>query len=199
MARRWKNWLVVPALVLPVLALATVRATAFATRKSRVERGAYLVASIGCGGCHTPKKMTAKGPVSDESRFLAGHPEGSALPPPPTLPDGPWHATWSWDLTAWSGPWGVSYSMNLTPDENTGLGSWSEDTFVQAIRTGRHMGVSRPILPPMPWGSLRKLTDEDLRSIYAYLRTIPPVKNRVPEPLPPPAEMSQQAPDHAGE
>ncbi len=93
----------------------------------------------------------------------------------------------SWDTTAWAGPWGVSYSANLTPDENTGIGSWSEETFVGALRTGRHMGVSRPILPPMPWGAFRNLIDEDLRSIYAYLRTVPPVRNRVPEPLPPPA------------
>ncbi|HSD27027.1 MAG TPA: hypothetical protein VLL75_06955 [Vicinamibacteria bacterium] len=92
----------------------------------------------------------------------------------------------SWDTTAWAGPWGVSYAANLTPDENTGIGSWSEDTFVGALRTGRHMGVSRPILPPMPWEAFRNLTDEDLRSIYAYLKTVPPVRNRVPEPLPPP-------------
>jgi hypothetical protein len=94
----------------------------------------------------------------------------------------------AWDTTAWAGPWGVSYSANLTPDENTGIGSWSEQTFVGALRTGRHMGVSRPILPPMPWGAFRNFSDEDLRSIYAYLKTVPPVKNRVPEPLPPPVE-----------
>jgi hypothetical protein len=82
----------------------------------------------------------------------------------------------------------VSYSANLTPDANTGIGSWSEDTFVRALRTGRHMGVSRPILPPMPWGSFRNLTDQDLRSIYAYLRTVRPVRNRVPDPLPPAGE-----------
>ena len=83
---------------------------------------------------------------------------------------------------------GGGYSANLTPDENTGIGSWSEETFVRALRTGRHMGVSRPILPPMPWGAFRNFSDEDLRSIYAYLKTVPPVKNRVPEPLPPPVE-----------
>ena len=80
----------------------------------------------------------------------------------------------------------ANHSANLTPDENTGIGSWSEETFVRALRTGRHMGVSRPILPPMPWGSFRNLDDEDLRSIYAYLRTVPPVHNRVPEPIPAP-------------
>jgi mono/diheme cytochrome c family protein len=153
---------------------------------SRVARGRYLVNAIGCGHCHSPKVMGSNGPVEDHSRFLSGHPEGSALPEAPK-PAGPWIATAAWDLTAWSGPWGVSYAVNLTPDENTGIGSWSETTFVQALRTGKHMGVSRPILPPMPWDSFRKFSDEDLGSIYAYLRTIPPVHNRVPDPIDPPA------------
>ena len=122
------------------------------------------------------------------TRFLAGHAENAELPPPPQLPVGPWMAMANADFTAWSGPWGVSYAINLTPDENTGIGSWSEDTFVKAVKTGRHMGVSRPILPPMPWTAFRNLTDEDLRSIFAYLRTIPPVHNRVPEPVAPRAE-----------
>ena len=146
-----------------------------------VARGRYLADSIGCDDCHTPKKLGAKGPELDMTRRFSGHPEGSKLPTPPALPTGPWVATASWDLTAWSGPWGVSYAFNLTPDENTGIGSWSEETFVQAIRTGRHMGVSRPILPPMPWNVYRNLSDDDLRALYAYLRTVTPVKNRVPE------------------
>lgn len=150
----------------------------------RVARGKYLVHSIGCADCHTPKKMGPQGPAPDASRFLSGHPEGSKLPPPPAA-QGPWIASATWDLTAWSGPWGISYAINLTPDENTGIGSWSEETFAKALRTGRHMGVSRPILPPMPWENFRNLSDEDLRAVYAYLRTIPPVKNRVPEPTPP--------------
>ena len=152
---------------------------------SRAERGRYLVATIGCADCHASKVPGPDGPEPDMTRFLAGHPENAALPAPPQLPAGPWLALASEDLTAWSGPWGISYAMNLTPDENTGIGSWSEDTFVKTLRTGRHMGVSRPILPPMPWNVYRNLTDEDLRSIFAYLRTIPPVHNRVPEPVAP--------------
>jgi hypothetical protein len=178
-------WLAL-AVAVPAAALGLGRATPFATPNGRVQRGKYLVSAMGCGGCHTPKTMGPAGPRSDESRFLAGHPEGAALGPPPRLDPGPWVAVSSWDTTAWAGPWGVSYSANLTPDENTGLGSWSEDTFVGSLRTGRHMGVSRPILPPMPWGAFRNLTDDDLRAIYAYLTTVPPVHNRVPEPLPPP-------------
>ncbi len=148
-----------------------------------VSRGRYLVGAIGCEDCHTPKRMGPNGPELDAARRLSGHPEGSALSAPPALEIGPWIATGAWDLTAWSGPWGVSYAFNLTPDENTGIGSWSEETFVQAIRTGRHMGVSRPILPPMPWQFYRNLSDEDLKAVYAYLRTLPPIHNRVPQPI----------------
>lgn len=153
-----------------------------AASMDRVARGRYLATSIACDDCHTPKIMGPNGPELDLSRRFSGHREGSVLPPPPA-PSGPWIATASAELTAWSGPWGVSYAFNLTPDENTGIGSWSEETFVQAIRTGRHMGVARPILPPMPWNVYRNLSDEDLKSIYAYLRTVPPIHNRVPQPI----------------
>src|SRR5690606_20685583 len=120
------------------------------------------------------------------TRLLSGHPAGGELPPAPGA-DGPWIASATWDFTAWTGPWGVSFTANLTPDENTGIGICTEDMFIRAIRTGRHMGQSRPILPPMPWPMYRNLPDEDLGAIVAYLRTLPPVSNRVPEPIPPPA------------
>ena len=150
---------------------------------ARVERGRYLVNVLACMDCHAPKKMGPQGPEPDPALGLSGHRENAALPPPPRLPSGPWMVTTTGELTAWSGPWGVSYAFNLTPDENTGIGSWSEETFMQAIRTGRHMGVARPILPPMPWQVYRNLSDEDLRSVFAYLKSQPPVKNRVPEPV----------------
>jgi mono/diheme cytochrome c family protein len=172
------------ALALPAAAFGVARATPFATASGRVERGRYLVTAMACASCHTPKTMTPTGPRADPARFLAGHPEGASLGAPPA-PTGSWVTASSWDSTAFAGPWGVSYSANLTPDENTGIGSWSEETFVQALRSGRHMGASRPILPPMPWGAFRNLDDDDLRSIYAYLRTVPAVRNRIPEPLPP--------------
>jgi hypothetical protein len=175
------------AIALPAAAFGLGRAAPWVTASGRIQRGEYLVAAMGCSSCHTPKAMGPGGPKSDASRFLSGHREGSVLGPPPKLEAGPWVSVGSSDTTAWAGPWGISYAANLTPDENTGIGSWSEQTFVSALRTGRHMGVSRPILPPMPWGSFRNLNDEDLRSIYAYLRTVAPVHNRVPEPLLPPA------------
>ncbi len=155
---------------------------------SQIERGRYIVSFAGCDDCHTPKKMGPHGPEMDFSRRLSGHPEGSGLPPAPGLPEGPWLAVAAWDLTAWSGPWGTSYAVNLTPDVNTGLGIWTEEMFVGAIRTGRHMGQSRPILPPMPWEVIRNMNDEDLKAVYAFLQSLPPIHNRVPEPLPPPGQ-----------
>jgi hypothetical protein len=88
--------------------------------------------------------------------------------------------------TAFAGPWGVSFSANLTPDPETGLGAWTGEIFIQAIRTGRHEGKGRPILPPMPAPMIRNMTDEDLLSIFAYLQSLKPVRNRVPQPIDPP-------------
>ena len=146
----------------------------------RVERGRYLVSTHGCNDCHTPWKAGANGPEPDMSRMLSGHPETLAMPSAPK-PEGPWLWSAAATNTAFAGPWGVSYAANLTPDQNTGLGIWSEDIFMRAIRTGKHYGVSRPIAPPMPWQAFRNLDDEDLRAMYAYLRTIPPVENHVPD------------------
>ena len=91
------------------------------------------------------------------------------------------------DLTAYVGSWGINYSANITPDSTTGIGAWSEHNFITAIRTGRHAGqdAGREILPPMPWRKFAKMTDEDLKSIYAYLRTVPPIHNQVPTRTPP--------------
>jgi mono/diheme cytochrome c family protein len=180
--------LLVGLLVAAVLfgALAPRRMADRSDNVARVERGRYLVSTIGCADCHAPKVMGPNGPEPDMTRYLSGHPESQVMPEPPNFPPGaPWMASIGDGLTAWSGPWGVSYTANLTPDVNTGIGIWTEDMFLKAIRTGRHMGVSRPILPPMPWQFFRNLTDEDLKAIFTYLRTIPPVHNRVPDPVPP--------------
>ena len=163
-----------------IIGCATGSSSRQAKETSRVQRGQYLVAILGCNDCHTPMKPGPNGPEPDMTRMLSGHPEDQKLPPPPTLQSGPW-AVVCVPLTAWSGPWGISYAPNLTPDENTGLGIWTEEMFVSAIRTGRHFGKSRPILPPMPWQDYARMTDEDLKAIYAYLKTIQPVVNHVPE------------------
>ncbi len=149
---------------------------------SPVERGKYLVSTAACNDCHTPTKMGPNGPEPDMSRMLSGHPENVKITQPPKLAS-PWMAAASETFTAWSGPWGISYTANLTPDQNTGLGIWTEDMFIKAIREGKHMGTSRPILPPMPWPVYRNFTDEDLKAIFAYLRTIPPIVNHVPDPV----------------
>ena len=98
----------------------------------------------------------------------------------------PWVAATTATLTAWSGPWGVSFSANLTPDPDTGvLRDFTEEQFVRTLRTGRHQGQGREMLPPMPWPWIGKMTDDDLKAIFAYLRQIPAVKNKVPDPIPP--------------
>ena len=144
-----------------------------------VERGRYLAIVGACGDCHTPFKMGANGPEPDMSRMLSGHPETMSVTSAPALaPPFLWAGTAT--NTAFAGPWGISFAMNLTPDVDTGLGSWNEEMFVKALRTGKHMGVSRPINPPMPWPAYRNATDDDLKAIYAYLRTIKPIVNHVP-------------------
>jgi mono/diheme cytochrome c family protein len=156
-----------------------------AAAADKIERGRYLVTTSGCNDCHTPFKMGPAGPEPDMSRMLSGHPQGMELPPAPTLPAGPWMVTVAATNTAWSGPWGVSYTANLTPDPETGLGKWTLRDFMATLRTGRHMGRGRPVLPPMPIQMYKHFTDQDMDAIFSYLRTIPAVNNRVPEPLPP--------------
>ena len=150
-----------------------------------VARGKYLVNTSGCHDCHTPFKMGPNGAEPDMTRMLSGHPETLAMPAAPKLPPGPWLVTAAGTNTAWSGPWGVSFTANLTPDADTGLGEWTLRNFMDTIRTGRHMGRGRAVLPPMPIPVYNNFTDADLESIYSYLRTIPAVKNRVPEPWAP--------------
>jgi hypothetical protein len=157
---------------------------------NRAARGKYLVTAIGCADCHSPWKMTPTGPMPDPERFLSGHPEQVKVGPAPK-PQGPWLASFFATNTAFAGPWGISFSANLTPDVNTGLGIWTEDMFLRAIREGRHMGQSRPIAPPMPWPAFRNLDDEDLKSIFAFLKTIKPICNHVPD-YQPPAEPDEK-------
>lgn len=157
---------------------------ASAEADSPVERGRYLVTAAGCNDCHTPLKMGPKGPERDYTRTLSGHPQELAVTAPAPL-DGPWMAATSQTMTAWSGPWGISYTANLTPDDETGLGTWTEQNFVDTIRNARHLGKGRPLLPPMPADMIATYTDEDLAAIFAYLQSLPPVKNRVPDPVEP--------------
>ena len=164
-------------------------------KKARIARGEYLVTVGGCNDCHTPLKMGANGPEPDMSRMLSGHPQQLAMPPAPKLGNSPWVWIGAGSNTAFAGPWGVSFARNLTPDRVSGLGIWSEELSIKTIRTGRHWGTSRPILPPMPWQNYARMTDEDLKSVYAYLQSIKPIRNEVPDAIlapPPPQQMAKK-------
>ena len=156
-------------------------------KKARVERGAYLVGMMGCNDCHTPWKMGPQGPEPDMTRALTGHPQEVVMPPAPAA-SGPWIWHGGATNTAFAGPWGVSFTANLTPDKETGLGTWTEEMFIATMRTARHQGKGRPILPPMPVKMIGRANDEDLKSIFAYLQSLAPVKNKVPTPIEPAEE-----------
>jgi mono/diheme cytochrome c family protein len=115
-----------------------------------VERGSYLVHSIvACGNCHTPKDSDGK-TIAD--RELAG---GSAINTPVFRAVGP----------------------NITPDTETGIGNWSDDQIINAIRNGKRPDGTI-IGPPMPIAYYRNMSDSDVRAIVAYLRTVKPIKNK---------------------
>jgi mono/diheme cytochrome c family protein len=163
--------------------------SAIATTKDGNEvlrRGELLAKFGGCHDCHTPKLMTAKGPELDTSRLLSGHPANASVPAVPQGVVGPtqWGAVATNDLTAWVGPWGTSYASNLTPDV-TGLSGWTAEYFIRTMRTGKHLGVGRALLPPMPWYDAAVLPDEDLKALFAYLQSLKPISNQVPQPVPP--------------
>lgn len=155
---------------------------------SRVARGKYLATILACGDCHTPMKMGPKGPEPDAAKLLSGHPQDLKMPAAPS-PAGPWIWSGAATNTAFAGPWGVTYAINLTSDKATGIGIWTEEMFLRAMRTGKHVGSSREIQPPMPWQAYGQATHEDLKALFAYLKTVPPVRNAAPkyEPPAPPA------------
>lgn len=186
--------ILIGALALGVLLVAIILTTSGAKSEpggNLVKRGEYLVTAGGCNDCHTPWKMTPKGPQPDMSRFLSGHPADGKVPDVPMSVLGPtgWGFVGAGDMTSWGGPWGISFTANLTPDQVTGTGAWTPEVFIKAMRTGKHMGSGRDILPPMPWYNLAKLSDEDLRAMFAYLQSLPPIQNQVPLPTPPTASM----------
>lgn len=166
-----------------------------AARKKIIERGKMLVTLGGCTDCHTPLVMGPKGPMPDEKRFLSGHPADMPVPAVPVEVLGPdkWGAAVSPSMTAWAGPWGISFTRNLTPDMATGIGSWTEAMFIKTLRVGKHMGEGRDLLPPMPWQGIGSIGDDDLKAIFAYLRSIPPVENAVPDPISPTGERMSTA------
>jgi hypothetical protein len=151
-----------------------------------VKRGEYLVKITGCNDCHSAKRMGAQGPEVIAETMLAGYPADRPIMKfkDPVLKQG--FAMFYPDLTAAAGPWGVSFAANLTPDE-TGIGNWSEEQFKKALTQGKYKGLDggRMLLPPMPWTNYTTMADADVKAIYAYLKSIKPVKNLVPQPITP--------------
>ena len=157
------TWLTVAFFVAAIIAAATIavtrstHATGMDPNSNKLARGEYLTTVMGCGDCHTPGTFYGS---PDFKRRFAGSEIG------------------------WGGPWGVDYAANLTPDAETGIGKWSEQDIVAALRTGMAPG-GRVIQPPMPWQNMTRLTDEDAFAIAAYLKSIPAVTHRVPAHVPP--------------
>lgn len=133
-------------------------ATTAAAPEDSVARGRYLATVAGCADCHTPGYLFG---VPDTTRWLSGSEVG------------------------WQTPMGTAYARNLTPDSTTGIGTWSSEQIVNAIRTGQRPDGSHILLPPMPWPDFSHLTDKDAYAIAAYLKSIPAVSHKVPDIVPP--------------
>ena len=164
----------------------TVATANYGGFKSREQWGEHLVTICACHDCHTPKKYGPQGMELDSSMFLSGHPAQSAAVDVNHKEMQSKGLILTNDLTTWIGPWGVSYTANLTSDA-TGIGNWKEEQFFKAIREGKFKGLdnNRSILPPMPWPVYKYMTDDELKAIFAYLKSTKPIKNVVPPPVPP--------------
>jgi mono/diheme cytochrome c family protein len=158
----------------------------FGGYETQVKWGHHLVTIAGCNDCHTPKNMTPGGPVDDSTLFLSGHPEKLPAPDVDRKQMESKGLVVTADFTAWVGPWGISYSANLTPDE-TGLGNWKEEQFLYAIKNSVSKGIagSRPLMPPMSEMPFKHMTDEELKAMFAYLKTLKPIRNTSVQPTPP--------------
>ena len=109
--------------------------------------------------------MGPNGPEPDMSRVLSGHPEGAGDAAGAETAAGPVAGRLGGHQHRHAGPWGVSFTANLTPDAETGLGRLDAcDDFKDTIRTGRHMGRGRAVLPPMPIPVYNNFTDRDLEA-----------------------------------
>lgn len=152
----------------------------------QIEMGKSLAIGNGCMHCHSPKVLAHDELVPDPKRFFSGHPSDEKLPdiPEELIGPGKWFGSYTAGFTAWGGPWGVSYAANLTPDKETGIGTWKVGNFINVIRLGIHSSLTRTLMPPMPWDEIAELSDEDLKAIFKYLKTLKPIKNKVPEASP---------------
>ncbi|GAA4323948.1 c-type cytochrome [Mucilaginibacter gynuensis] len=156
-----------------------------ASNNSLIKKGAYLVMISGCNDCHSPKRMDPRGPEIDTLSMLSGYQAQRPIPDFPEELIKTGAVVVNNDLTAAMGPWGTSFAANLTSDE-TGIGNWTEEQFKNALTHGWFKGLknTRPIMPPMPWQNFKNMKDEDIKAIFAYLKSTKPVKNIVPAFIP---------------
>lgn len=123
----------------------------------RLQRGKYIFENVSdCGGCHSERNWDKFGAPVYDGRIGVGY----AFPPELGLP-------------------GKVVAPNLTPDAETGLGSWSDGEKLRAVREGVSKD-GRALFPFMPYTHFRKMSDEDAYSVVAYMNSLPPVKNRMP-------------------
>jgi mono/diheme cytochrome c family protein len=155
--------------------------------KTPQEWGQHIVTAAGCGDCHTPKSMSPAGPEQNMQLALSGHPANMPAPNVDRKQIESKGLAVTDDLTSWVGPWGISYAANITSDSTTGIGNWSEEQFITCLRKGKYMGLekARNLLPPMPWQSFRNMTDDELKAVFAYLKSTKPIHNIVPQAAPP--------------
>ena len=136
-----------------VAAVIVVFSVGAAEADDRLERGEYLATIMDCTGCHTPGALAGK---PDTGRYLAGSDIGFHVPGV-----------------------GVFYPPNLTPDAETGIGTWSVQGIVDAVRTGVRPD-GRALVPVMPFPSYAALTDADAEALAHYLKSLPAVGHAVP-------------------
>lgn len=151
-----------------------------------VKRGAYLVTTLGCNDCHSPKHIGAQGLEVIPELSLSGYPSDR---PMTTVFREALSKGWTLhnaDQTLSIGPWGAAFAANISSDE-TGIGNWSLTQFKLAMTKGKSKGIddARTLLPPMPWQNYAYMPDKDLEAIFAYLQSTQPVSNVVPEHISP--------------
>ena len=177
--------LLILAISIVTLACKSQTATEVAYSPERMEIGQAVVEGWNCSFCHTPQIEGPDGKfIPDPERLMSGHPADEEIPSVPdmiiTSPE--WMEFLdNLDSTVWATDNVLVFSANLTPDDETGIGTWTEVEFIETIREGRHRGIERRIKYPMPWRELSELSDEELLSVYEYLMSLEPVNNKVPE------------------
>lgn len=161
-------------------------------RQYNVERGKRLVELGGCSMCHTPKVKTTLGYKPDKDKFMSGYPSDKPLPDLPYAEIMTGEAEkkfYTTDATIWVGRWGVSFAPNLTPDPETGIGSWKEEDFIEIFQGNKHFAEGQQVTTPMPVNVYSQLNFFELRSIFIYLQTLEPVSNEVPTRIPPESDL----------